>query len=1174
MKSDIPKKSTLPGFALVVTLTLMVLLSILALGLLTLSSTTLRSTGQSQQHSIARANARLALTLAIAQLQEYTGDDRRVTAPADQLSTGDGSSSDAAIEQRHYTGVWRSWANGSDTRPTPEFLSWLVSGTDGQTTDKTLATTTLDANESVELVGEGTVGQLPGGSNDGHVRVPVVKLEDNAGRMAWWTGDNGQKAVLALPDPSAPTTLAEVRARLQGSPDNAPELSEFDGKKLFAASLPSDKLGALTGWNQAAHISTPMESHKALFHDLTTASSGLLTNVRRGGFRKDLSMELERASYSNAPDPTASALYTVNGEPGINLQELWEYYQLPNQLENSTAPFTTGGTIPSGTASLVMAGSPGDVAEDPFHYFKMPLIINYQIVFSLKAEKEQKDGNDVYRLYLVADPIITFWNPHDVPLVVPSSTFLSVKYFPTPYNLIIRPSGNGTDNQARICPIVSTVSGSTTTTTKDNNFMSLRCGTVQRLVFRPGEVIQVSQAGNDEVKTTSFGHEMQGRSGFNFGGGVAKPLKDKFGAEIVLKDTASFQYEAVANGLTAGKRNGSGMTLSGNDHHTRHFSLTHHEYYVGADRGNENVSLGIGGMYIDWDFGDRRLQPGESRGVDQNGSKPKNKRMFADQHTDVFSPITLAMGPTYKANEIPGKKPIMLVSYVAKTDAGGKRKTRSIPRLNPRNFHVDFFDLSPAELDRVPYEYQIEPLTDWISENLTATTTGAAFFGGGTTAANGVPQVTTHSIPQEPLYSLAALQHSCANGFLTQKPKNGYIALNAREPLLPMIGHAIGNSLAPSCLPPGEVKGTLPDGRPLADHSYLANLGLWDDWFFSGIAPQTTAAFTTKRTQKQVATDFFSGTKDLPVSRYKPALRGEVADDIVQKLLPGTEPPPASSALTASYLRVEGLFNVNSTSIQAWKAILAGLNSQAIITRSADGKLKILPGANIENVPVAAILSPLDIDVDQETSPGQTNSPGQWAGRRALTDAELQTLSEVLVREVRKRGPFLSLADFVNRRPGNDEKFAKQGALQAALESTTPATPGDPEVTINAPWDAPLRTANGSAGTFAFDEAETGPKSAGIPGIVDQADLLTPIAPFLSVRSDSFIIRAYGDARDADNNIVALAYCEAVVERDPDYLSPVDSSEVLPENLTSPTNRKFGRKYRIRSFRWLNPEEI
>jgi hypothetical protein len=69
--------------ALVVTLSLMILLTILAVGLLSLSAVSLRTTTQAQDQQTARANARLAMMIAIGELQKTLGPDQRVSAPAD-----------------------------------------------------------------------------------------------------------------------------------------------------------------------------------------------------------------------------------------------------------------------------------------------------------------------------------------------------------------------------------------------------------------------------------------------------------------------------------------------------------------------------------------------------------------------------------------------------------------------------------------------------------------------------------------------------------------------------------------------------------------------------------------------------------------------------------------------------------------------------------------------------------------------------------------------------------------------------------------------------------------------------------------------------------------------------------------------------------------------------------
>ena len=92
------------GFALVVTLSLMILLTVVAIGLLSLSSISLRSSSISSAQQKAQANARLAMMLALGELQKELGPDQRISVPGSQLLA------DTDITgPKHWTGVYESW---------------------------------------------------------------------------------------------------------------------------------------------------------------------------------------------------------------------------------------------------------------------------------------------------------------------------------------------------------------------------------------------------------------------------------------------------------------------------------------------------------------------------------------------------------------------------------------------------------------------------------------------------------------------------------------------------------------------------------------------------------------------------------------------------------------------------------------------------------------------------------------------------------------------------------------------------------------------------------------------------------------------------------------------------------------------------------------------------------
>ena len=257
----------------------------------------------------------------------------------------------------------------------------------------------------------------------------------------------------------------------------------------------------------------------------------------------------------------------------------------------------------------------------------------------------------------------------------------------------------------------------------------------------------------------------------------------------------------------------------------------------------------------------------------------------------------------------------------------------------------------------------------------------------------------------------------------------------------------------------------------------------------------------------------------------------------------------------ASHLLIDGAFNVNSTSIAAWEALLlSGLGQQS------DAQTVAFP--RLFNAPAG-----------DWNGKGPRN-PAAWAGQRVFARAEIRKLAEQIVIEVKGRGPFLSLADFVNRRLSGDET-SKKGALQAAIDGAGLNAAFTDEWPLDNSKSLPdYKNSDHIVDSTRFEQTRKPDTTAwGALGFLTQADLLQFIGPALTARSDTFRIRAYGECLDAAGKVMAKAWCETVVQRSPGYVDGTDTSLALPATLSA-TNRRFGRRFEIIAFRWLRPEEI
>ena len=400
---------------------------------------------------------------------------------------------------------------------------------------------------------------------------------------------------------------------------------------------------------------------------------------------------------------------------------------------------------------------------------------------------------------------------------------------------------------------------------------------------------------------------------------------------------------------------------------------------------------------------------------------------------------------------------------------------------------------------------------------------------------------------------------------------------------VPSVG--IGNAFADPCLPADDVYTYYQNKLESADlqtnsrifgdfydHGLLINDAMWDRWFCSSVSDMPVA--TGKRPARDVLTQFIKGKEELPVSRYKRVGTPYKDDQIINRLMQGD-----GWKYIAQYLMIDGGFNVNSVSVEAWAAVLQGLAKRKLVANKNEQLVVVEPGKNDNQVLFSRfMLSTSDRSVDglggysmMQGSPAfrETEMTSAWGEVRMLESESIRKLAEEMVKQVRKRGPFLSMSDFVNRRLQEGEHGLK-GALQAAIDATD----------INRDFNEVVVPAT-EGEMFKNPVAAMGSLHTAAPGYLIQSDVLASLGNILTVRDDTFTVRSYGCVRNPNKAILAQAWCEAVVQRTMNYVDPSNypqDSEYKPDGTKarglSDANKVLGRQFRIVSFKWLDNWDI
>lgn len=439
--------------------------------------------------------------------------------------------------------------------------------------------------------------------------------------------------------------------------------------------------------------------------------------------------------------------------------------------------------------------------------------------------------------------------------------------------------------------------------------------------------------------------------------------------------------------------------------------------------------------------------------------------------------------------------------------------------------------------------------------------TSNGFIATGYQSGDGLSRLIMCNIHTRPMASIVELEGWNPRGNNPYPPFQANLIGNSdATPLIP------ANAIVPPSLSPNAVQTNL-----MHDDSFCANHLLFDDWFLSSIAPEPG----TSKDIKITYTEFLKGERLLVNRSYRPINEdSKVTDAVADKRFGEMITSNDGWLKVASRFEVEGMFNVNSTSVEAWTALFGHARSlEKIAMHGADGLVETSTSSKH-----AVTRGAVATDVEAGTGKGfggQFDKASEYTGFRTLSDDQIKDLAENVVEQVRLRGPFLSLSEFVNRELTSNKDRALAGAIQTALDKLDEDPMDELRDTKNSLSDKtmPPGDAKLSGVGYEFKEAAAGDSAYGAPGWIRQADILRPIAPIISVRDDTFTIRAYGDATDQDGNVIAKAWCEAVVKRTREFSDTSDAADSINPPVNA-MNTTYGRRYEIVSFRWLSADEV
>lgn len=1212
------------GFALLITVTLLAFLVLLLVSLASLTRVETHVANNSQQLAHARQNALMALNVALGELQKYTGPDQRTTARSDM----DAALANTTAASGRWLGAYGSGA-AADYTQSPSTLSttitgaadnkgsqakllnWLVSGNettafnpsahvgatgnistppsifqftpagtvDGLTAASTALTDTItitDQNNAPQparlLVGPNTTGD----SVPDYVVAPLREIASVVpglgattvpiGRYAWWIGDEGGKARVNLPMASeAQAGAAFANARRAAvelvdavHPSAATSLAASDMLDPAGAAARYDPdaggLGRLLASDQLPLLSSSGAGvlrtvSKYRYHDLGVWSLSVLSDTYAGGLKKDLSSVLATGATSPA---NTGLIFPAEPNTGSTSHELGlpTWGTLRSYVQTRA---TAAGLPPTFPGMVKLAGYkvpiPSTIGIAPVMTYAT-VGFAYGVPQDAPAPFDQA-GNPIR---LAAFPIVVLWNPYTTDMR------------PGRYEVGFRKTTAGQfELQAYDGPATTDINGNDTH------------------AWSAADKIEVMS-----LQTVTSGSDPYLRFVINNSGGIPA------GQSLVFTLASSGgEYQPGLNELTHGYNQLNHVLIPPQAPHTvPTIAKAGRIYRIGVNGHTDvtqrsgvpktafttasEVSNFWGDTTADCYLGMEGVTPLPTNNLPYTSSFASRKWFQSITRMQTFNSDS-PYGTSAGYASTPGKhglfrqpgeidiiyEPTFRLSFRAEFIDS---KTRWIAQGNPRAFMVSPpFRTNGNKLG--PVNFTIRPKAG-AHETWPLVLSPIGVSSPRASSAMGLDYATATPIDTALFEFIADDQRLLSIGQL----QHANLAWHSSYP-----SYAIGNSLGSTYMVTNPDAVMIPTGAgssdPLSgyyDVSFLLNRALWDRYFVSTI-PNAGTGITTATTPDTASTPI---PDVLPNPRHIPYVTPANAAD------------QRDADRAAAYWLLAGGFNINSTSEQAWRAVLGGINRLAYnpLTQNTGSPLKAA---------LPRFSRPLS------APPATIDATTAWSGYRVLSEGQIAQLAQNIVAEIRNRGPFISLADFINRRlkdngafPLDNDKRIK-GALQAALDAATSITGVNAinsatsapfsgkmvgEAFTTAPTSNAFHSGSASGGTAALTPPISS-TSAFAPQYLTQGDVLSAIGSGLAGRSDTFTIRTYGEAvnpalASTDPGYVsARAWCEAVVQRVPDYLDSATDANAYATP-TATINRQMGRRYKIVSFRWLAASDI